>query len=105
MGKKLSSIVVSPTRRSRWGAALNVGAAPGAAGMEGAPPRRNLDRDQLDAGANRGCGLAKGIAVVLGRVELPERRKSSPAVRAARVLDGAAGGGCVVERHPAGDEA
>src|SRR5580700_6039855 len=73
--------------------------------MEHAPPRRNLDRDQLDAGTDGGGGMAKALAVVLRRVELPERRKSSPAVRAARVLDGAASGACVVERHPAGDEA
>ena len=53
----------------------------------------------MDCAALREC-----CAVMLRRVELTGLRKDSPAMRAARVLDRAASGGRVVQRHPAGGE-
>src|SRR4029077_11592241 len=92
-------------RTARLRAAVSVGAVPGAAGMEHTTAGWNLNRHQFDAAADGGGGLAQRTAVVVGRVELPERRGTSPAVRATRVLDRAAGGRGVIECHPAGEEA
>ena len=71
--------------------------------VERAAARLDHDRHQLGLDA-LGCGAAHRREPVLGRVEAAAvGRDLGPAVRPAGVLDRAALGARVVERHPAGD--
>ena len=72
--------------------------------VKGDAAGRHLDRHDLGLVASLRCGLAEILAIVIGRVEAADRRRHLPAMRAARILDRAAGGTGVVERHPAGAE-
>jgi hypothetical protein len=55
----------------------------------------HLDRNEVDLGAHGLGGVLERFAIVIGRMELPDLRKHPPAMRAARVLDRAAGRGGV----------
>src|SRR5580700_9115388 len=80
--------------------AVGIRAMPGSPRMDDAGTRRYFDRHDFNPRAH---GLSRSLqrfVIVLRSMELAKLRKQTPPMRAPHVLDGAAGCGSVIERHP-----